>query len=906
MAQIDVKANVGQAKQGIEQVDKAIDNAARTADRANKKQYRPLAPGSLEELREAIKLMERMATLSGRIELPGAPAPGAPQSPAPPPPSRQPREPRDQDHRGRYSNYGQYGTSGRFFNAFSSSMGGGFSTVAGEALSGAGRGGGFSGAGLLRGGLIGAGLFGALKAGQSVNEGMDNAKTLATDMDKLKRNMGDVGVSFNTLQEAAFKASERLEVNAVEAGKLMQEFNRLSGGVKSISDLTEGTRTGTGLAKALGLDPSQGVGFIAGMRQINGGGSNDGDRKLALMIGDVVTRSGMNARADDVLQAIQNFASVTSRISMTAPNVGGFGGMYAGMVGARIPGMTPEVAAAMLGQANSAMTNMGAYGEASETFTLSALGKYGSLNPIQARVLSEGGLFGNRSNSFGKGSAYRRYMMQEGKSESDIDGMIGQNGGVTNMTAIRKQLDSMKVDPEIKAEMAKNFFGLSSISQAMAMMTIKPEEMGKTEKLLGARGLNISDYNESGITTLSGIANDLMGRKGKGSLSGDEKNRLAEAISEADKKGGDAGFKLLQDTLADLAEGKDKQETLGSQMLDQSKRLETAMTGVGQAMLGPLTDMKELLMAGLGMSEGKARSRVLDIRKSEINDEFNGKRRAIDEDFQSKVGKLEGNTWHGTTDEYKDANKRLQAERNQKMQELEEGRKKRLDEVDSEYAKDTEARAAARQAATGSQATVTKSKQEFIDAHRAGAEAAGKKLGVDPKLLLAQAGLETGWGKSVIPGTNNLGNIKAGKSWKGDTKTAYDKAEGSNDAYRAYGSTEEYWKDYAGLIKRKYPGVIGAGSDSSQFAKGLVSGGYATDPNYESKIIGASKGIDLGPSNTPIPYGNPLGKFSLRSGVQNPVMINGEFRLIGDDNMPKALPMFISKEVPLPMSTGTR
>ena len=48
----------------------------------------------------------------------------------------------------------------------------------------------------------------------------------------------------------------------------------------------------------------------------------------------------------------------------------------------------------------------------------------------------------------------------------------------------------------------------------------------------------------------------------------------------------------------------------------------------------------------------------------------------------------------------------------------------------------------------------------FIQQYSPIAESIGKELNVDPKIILAQFGLETGWGKSVIPGTYNLGNIK--------------------------------------------------------------------------------------------------------------------------------------------------
>src|SRR5882762_9864619 len=47
---------------------------------------------------------------------------------------------------------------------------------------------------------------------------------------------------------------------------------------------------------------------------------------------------------------------------------------------------------------------------------------------------------------------------------------------------------------------------------------------------------------------------------------------------------------------------------------------------------------------------------------------------------------------------------------------------------------------------------------------------AGQQLGVSPRILLAQAAIETGWGRSVVG--NNIFGIKAGSSWSGDTVNA--------------------------------------------------------------------------------------------------------------------------------------
>ena len=126
---------------------------------------------------------------------------------------------------------------------------------------------------------------------------------------------------------------------------------------------------------------------------------------------------------------------------------------------------------------------------------------------------------------------------------------------------------------------------------------------------------------------------------------------------------------------------------------------------------------------------------------------------------------------------------------------------------------------------------------KFVEQYMPAAIAAGEKIGVSPHILLGQWGLETGWGKSVIPGTNNLGNIKAGSSWTGPTATAKDNANGSVDPYRAYGSPEEFADDYIKLVttSKRYKNAIGAGNDPVAYATRLKQGGYAEDEQYVAK-----------------------------------------------------------------------
>ncbi|NLC20531.1 MAG: flagellar assembly peptidoglycan hydrolase FlgJ [Halomonadaceae bacterium] len=139
--------------------------------------------------------------------------------------------------------------------------------------------------------------------------------------------------------------------------------------------------------------------------------------------------------------------------------------------------------------------------------------------------------------------------------------------------------------------------------------------------------------------------------------------------------------------------------------------------------------------------------------------------------------------------------------------------------------------------------------QRFLDRLTAPARAASRQTGVPAELILAQAALETGWGRHEIAtatggNSHNLFGIKAGRSWSGPTTdiVTHEYIDGQRtrvvDSFRVYGSFEEAFTDYARLIGNnpRYAAVTTAGS-AEQAARALQSGGYATDPAYADKLI---------------------------------------------------------------------
>ncbi|WP_343553701.1 flagellar assembly peptidoglycan hydrolase FlgJ [Pantoea sp.] len=129
------------------------------------------------------------------------------------------------------------------------------------------------------------------------------------------------------------------------------------------------------------------------------------------------------------------------------------------------------------------------------------------------------------------------------------------------------------------------------------------------------------------------------------------------------------------------------------------------------------------------------------------------------------------------------------------------------------------------------------------------AQQAAQQSGVHPHLILAQAALESGWGKREIPAadgspSHNLFGIKATGDWQGKTTeiTTTEYIDGVKRkvkaAFRVYESYEHALSDYAKLLTKnpRYNRVVESATPE-QGAKALQAGGYATDPAYAQKLI---------------------------------------------------------------------
>ncbi|MDO6558172.1 flagellar assembly peptidoglycan hydrolase FlgJ [Paraglaciecola chathamensis] len=138
---------------------------------------------------------------------------------------------------------------------------------------------------------------------------------------------------------------------------------------------------------------------------------------------------------------------------------------------------------------------------------------------------------------------------------------------------------------------------------------------------------------------------------------------------------------------------------------------------------------------------------------------------------------------------------------------------------------------------------------EFLDTLYPVAQQVAKELGIDPKALLAQAAVETGWGQYMMHtdngNTHNLFGIKAGNGWQGDTANVstiefeQGLAAPKKAKFRAYNSFNDAMQDYASFVKDnpRYQQALEHTGDPKNYFNELQQAGYATDPAYADKIL---------------------------------------------------------------------
>ena len=134
--------------------------------------------------------------------------------------------------------------------------------------------------------------------------------------------------------------------------------------------------------------------------------------------------------------------------------------------------------------------------------------------------------------------------------------------------------------------------------------------------------------------------------------------------------------------------------------------------------------------------------------------------------------------------------------------------------------------------------------EAFVASIAPAAKAVAEELGIDPRIVIAQAALETGWGTSVIG--NNLFGIKSHGKQDGLMVQTHEVVDGERikvrDSFRQYDNYDDSIADYGSFLQlnKRYKPMLQAATLQEQ-VEALGKSGYATDPEYADKVMAIAK-----------------------------------------------------------------
>lgn len=176
-----------------------------------------------------------------------------------------------------------------------------------------------------------------------------------------------------------------------------------------------------------------------------------------------------------------------------------------------------------------------------------------------------------------------------------------------------------------------------------------------------------------------------------------------------------------------------------------------------------------------------------------------------------------------------------------------------------------------------------------------------QESGLPPSAVIAQAALESRFGQSA-PG-NNLFGIK-GSGTAGSQRLWTTENVGGNDVrtqdnFAAYNSLEDSVRDYVRLITQnpRYSAALNNANDPEKYIESIRQAGYATDPNYISKVKSYER--QYRNFNTPISQPAPTG-FTPDTSTQSAVPVPQYIQLPSFQTTPQSLMPSINNNFQVP------
>lgn len=558
--------------------------------------FKRMSGGSLAE---QIKLMESVLGWAG-VEFSNQPSPKPPR--APNPPAHPPGPPAPPGNRGPTPPswwQGGWGQQGMGVVNSGLSAAGPIGGVVKNALSSGMAGG--AGAGLM--GLVGG--LAALGVGKiigAIAEKIGEAQDNAIGLDKLYRQVYGVA-SYGAIKAGITGqggVADLLGMKSSEAIGMASAYSRAN--LRPGENLATGMLVSGGMARTFGMDPTQLAGGMGALRGANIGRSDQQTRRLGMLIGEAIGRSGSFGQAGEAFEAIKSFAMTQARASLTNPNIAGYGGALSGLMASGLPGMDATGAAGLLARANSALMRGGNMGEASQAFT-ARMGLRNGMSAFDLRQFQEGGMFGTMSSAFGEGSPYARAF---GRTRS---------GSTTYFDMVKKQMAS-----QYGAGSQGYFLALANhlgtgLGEAQTLSNMSSSQLGGADARAKRLRLNVTPQLmaqmgviEGGGAGLGSMAKEYLSRS---DLSSAEQKKLLGAY-----KGNDA--EALKDVMMQVVSAHGGTKTEGSEIRDNVAKLDNTMTRFADQALPALNMMRMALVNMTGGSESSVRQTYMNNMNEDL------------------------------------------------------------------------------------------------------------------------------------------------------------------------------------------------------------------------------------------------------------------------------------------------
>jgi hypothetical protein len=795
------------------------------------------------------------------------------------------------------------------------------------------------GLGRMAAGLgIGALAFGAVKAVGAIKDKVGDAQDESTAYSDLRHAMGQATTDFDTLRASLRDAAHGLGVANNEVVQLGSQFAKIAGVAPGHErGLGDDVRTSIGFARSYGLDPSQGVGLFGTARHFGATSNDSENRRLAMMIGDAVAKAGSFAKMDEMIAAVTGFTERAARSTLgAAPDMSAFLDEMSKLTGLHMNGLDTKGAANIVGQMTNTWHAGGGMGEASKNFRMrsftNALPGFTAFDLDYVNAMDPNSTvaqaFGHDSSAYRIASTRHdkkrmaqldTYVKKSGNrrlQDIDVDSIISEYGNDTT------QLVSA----------IANHTGLS-IPQANAYLEARSSgrTIGTTEARLRSAGVDPSsvhgDYSMLAQLTgadAKGLRDTARGYLKDESLPAGLRGKLQGITNDA-TDGNEQGIETLRTALIQIAAAVSAPKDEGQRVREAVVDLKNVTQDMAAHLVPMTNDVREGILAiAQKLAPDSDRLKEVEAReftpqerdlKSQYEEASAARDAAMQNSGAAKAAEVDAQIadfrkHHKGNDPATNATlKRLEAQKAQylsseysaKQQAALDEANRKLADVREKAAKDAQNSGvyfkdwATRIAGGGSGADGRDARLGELADHlgvganaRSGgpngnvaafkkqyghaAEIAAKELKVSPDVVLGMWGNETGWGKHIVPGTNNLGNVK---QFDGGGVEAIDNMTGSLDRYRKYGSDVDFAKQWAEMLKRKYPGAVGAGGDARKFATELKRGGYATDPDYVSKLVGSAYSVSNVPTDPAAPARKPGGDFGAMPLPSNSAALSG-------------------------------